>query len=243
MEKGRKLILIIDTDIERAEQIKTLVRQVNRSCEIRITNDYAEAYSLILRYEVVFVFLDLEPEQAASAAVKFIDNLRKNEQYQLLPVVGMAKTEMLRKKAYAKWNCVKYLMPPIDEEMVRELLIRILAKEAEQNENSMFLVRKDNVRYVIHIKDFIYAESFDRNLHIYVQNEPIIFIAQKSIEYILELANSKCLLRCSRGTLVNCMHIDTVDIDKRQIILKNGIELKIGGCYIDEIREWQTAWR
>lgn len=61
-------------------------------------------------------------------------------------------------------------------------------------------------------------------------------VSQKPIEYIIGLARSKELFRCARGILVNRRYIDEVDITNKRIRLENGICLKIGMGYVENVK-------
>ena len=104
------------------------------------------------------------------------------------------------------------------------------------NEEPYFLVRKDNIRYIIRLKEMIYAESCKRTLHIHMEDGFVFAIAQKPIEYIIGQTGLDELFRCSRGILVNRRYVKEVDITNKRIRLENGTMLKIGTSYIENVK-------
>lgn len=104
------------------------------------------------------------------------------------------------------------------------------------NEEPFFLLRKNNIRYIIRISEMVYVESYKRALHVHMMDGNVIEIAQKPIEYIIGLARSKALIRCGRGILVNRRYIDKVDITNKKILLEDGTYLKIGMGYVESVQ-------
>ena len=95
-----------------------------------------------------------------------------------------------------------------------------------------FLLRIDNIRYVIRVEDFLYAKSSNRALHVHLRDGREFVVSQKPIEYILQQVKTERLFRCARGVLVNREYITEVDIKHRKIHLVNGEWLEIGSRYV-----------
>ena len=110
------------------------------------------------------------------------------------------------------------------------------------NEEPYFLLRKNNVRYVIRVKEVMYVESYGRFLHVHMIDGSVFEVAQKPIEYIVEQARSKELFRCGRGILVNRRYIGEVDITNKRILMSNGACLKIGMCYVESMKALKNVW-
>ena len=104
------------------------------------------------------------------------------------------------------------------------------------NEEPYFLLRKNNVRYVIRVEEMMYVESYERFLYVHMFDSSVIEVAQKPIEYIIEQARSKELFRCGRGILVNRRYIDEVDITNKRILMSDGTCLKIGVSYVESMK-------
>ncbi len=96
-----------------------------------------------------------------------------------------------------------------------------------------FLLRIDNIRYVIRVEDFLYAKSSNRALHVHLRDGRELRVSQKPIEYILQQVKTDKLFRCARGVLVNREYITEIDIRHRKIHLANGEWLEIGSRYMD----------
>lgn len=96
-----------------------------------------------------------------------------------------------------------------------------------------FLLRIDNIRYVIRVEDLLYAKSSNRTLHVHLRDGREFRVSQKPIEYILQQVKTDKLFRCARGVLVNREYINEIDIEHRKLLITNGEWLEIGSRYID----------
>lgn len=96
-----------------------------------------------------------------------------------------------------------------------------------------FLLRIDNIRYVIRVEDLLYAKSSNRALHVCLRDGREFRVSQKPIEYILQQVKTDKLFRCARGVLVNREYINEIDIEHRKLLITNGEWLEIGSRYID----------
>ena len=108
---------------------------------------------------------------------------------------------------------------------------RVISRLADLDNE--FLLRIDNIRYVIRVEEFLYAKSTNRTLHVHLRDGRIFTVSQKPIEYILKQVNTDKLLRCIRGVLVNSQYITKIDIEHRKLLLANGEWLEIGSWYIN----------
>jgi len=111
----------------------------------------------------------------------------------------------------------------------KEGIMTELAKGEEE-----FLLRLDNIRYVIRVDDFLYAKSSKRVLHIVLCDGREFLISQKPIWYILQQVDTDKLMRCGRGVLVNREYIEAVDMKRRKLLLLNGEWLGIGSQYLKQ---------
>lgn len=96
-----------------------------------------------------------------------------------------------------------------------------------------FLLRIDNIRYVIREEDFLYAKSGNRMLQVRMRDGNEFLVRQKPIRFILEQINTKQIIRCARGVLVNCGYIKKIDEESRQLCLVSGEKLTIGSGYLE----------
>ena len=96
-----------------------------------------------------------------------------------------------------------------------------------------FLLRIDNIRYVVRVEDLLYAKSSDRALHVHLRDGRGLKVSQKPIEYILQQVKTDKLVRCARGVLVNRECIAEMDSKHRKLRLANGEWLEIGSRYVN----------
>lgn len=111
---------------------------------------------------------------------------------------------------------------------------KILAGLADRDDE--FILRIDNIRYVIRVEEFLYAKSSKRTLHVFLRDGRELRVSQKPIEYILQQVDTDRLIRCVRGVVVNREDITKIDLKKQKLLLNNGEWLDIGKQYIGDIK-------
>lgn len=240
---NNKLIVIVETDQVQIEKIEKLIREVNRKADIVTTGNILDAYKLVRKRTVSLLITGLElnaSHRNEYPGIRLIRQIRKHILYQFLPVIALSLSEDQKEHLYTDLNCVGYFTKPIDEIPFKNLVERMLSHEEMPDEENVFSVQRHNVRYVIRVKDLMYVESYGRALHIHMQDGSVFEISQKPIHYIIKEAKSKSLIRCARGTLVNMEYIFKVNIPFRYILLDNDEDIKIGGSYVNKVKE---AWK
>ena len=96
-----------------------------------------------------------------------------------------------------------------------------------------FLLRIDNIRYVIRVEEFLYAKSSDRTLRVHLRDGRELRVSQKPVEYILQQVKTDKLFRCARGVIVNSEYIVEIDRKHRKLRLANGKWLEMGSRYLN----------
>ncbi len=97
-----------------------------------------------------------------------------------------------------------------------------------------FLLRIDNIRYIIRVEEFLYAKSSDRTLRVHLRDGRKFVVSQKPIEYILKQVNTDKLVRCNRGVLVNRQYVTKINIEHRKIRIINGEWLEVAKGHIEK---------
>lgn len=241
MEKN-KLIVIVDTNQDQIEKMKTMIREVNRRADIITTDSILEGYKMVRKRTVSLLITSLELNAVRRneyPGIRLIRQIRKHARYQFLPIVALSLSEDQQEYLYGDLNCVGYFTNPINERLFKNLVERMLRYEEIPDEENVFSARKHNIRYVVRVKDLMYVECYDRALHIHVQDGSVFEVSQKPIHYIIKEARSKSLLRCARGTLVNMDHIYKINFYGHRIILDDDTEIRIGGRFLKKVKE---AW-
>lgn len=108
---------------------------------------------------------------------------------------------------------------------------RIMTRLADADDE--FLLRLDNIRYIIRVDDFMYAKSCNRVLHIFLWDGKEFQLTQKPIEFIRQQVRTDKLVRCARGVLVNKEYVKEIDRKKRKLLLTNGKQVDVGEKYLN----------
>ena len=235
-----KTIVIVENNQKIAEQLVMLIKKVSSKAEILLANNIFDGYRLIRRETVSLLITDIElgwisPNEYPG--IRLISQLRKYAMYQYLPIIALTESEMHKEYLYEEMNCVGCFSKTISEDSFLKVVERILSSEEITESNAAFCVRKNNVYYRIPMDEFVYAESFERTLHIHLSSGEVLEVSQKPIQYITRQIKSKELMWCARGLLVNKKYIVGLDRSSKSVILRDGSSLRIGKAYISNVKE------
>lgn len=239
MDTGKKRIIILVKNGERAIQIKQLIKATVENVDILIANDTDTAYKITRKTQVTLLISELDPdgENGISSVEQMLLKIRSHELTRFLPVILLHPTNEYRTRAFCDWNCVGYFTYPLCEtdfiDKVKKTASAVLADESDNS----FVIRRHNVRYPIKVKELVCVKFFDRALHLYMCTGEVFVVEQKPIQMIIEMAKARGVVRCGRGMLVNLMHVEEMDFAAKEIRLRNGEKLKLGETYERELKE------
>ena len=123
-------ILIIDDDQFTRELIKTILKQVP-NIKIYQAKDGIEALTFINELSLDMILLDLYMPQMDGG--EFIETIRKNSQFQSLPIV-LITTDRLSKNELSKIGADYYLTKPFDFHTFLESIYSFFEQEVHSNE-------------------------------------------------------------------------------------------------------------
>lgn len=91
--------------------------------------------------------------------------------------------------------------------------------------------------YPIKCEKIIYAQADNRAISIYLLDDKSYTLRYRSMTRLLEEADCRYLLRCSRSTAVNINYIKSIDITSRYITMITGDMIDIGITYVDRVKK------
>lgn len=257
MSEERKLVVILEEDIELALQLKKYIREVNRKTDIFITGNVLEAYKVMRTKAAALLIADLERKdqnRKENPVIRLILQLRKYEMYLFMPIIVLDFSDNYRLYAFRDWHCVGHFVKPVLEDKFKELVHRMLTAIVADEQENFFVVRRHNVRYFVEVKDLMYVQYFNRALHLYMNSGDVLKVDQKPLRMVLEEAKARAIMQCNRNTLVNLRHVEQMDFEEMTITLKSGTVFRIGSTFekricdawltIDEqIKENEEKWK
>lgn len=231
----KKSVLIIEDDISQQGMLKQLVLATGRDVEVYTADNITEAYRLLVEktMDVFLVDIILDTKKPTdTSGIKLVEKLRRIQKYMFTPVIFVTSLEDPTLYAYRSLNCFGYIEKPFDPARIAELLEKALNFTTEREKEISLSFRKDGVLYPVKVKDVIYMESFRHTMYIHLANKTVLEIPYVTCRKVLLDADTDCLVRCKRGTLINKEYVQGVDIPNRYLILKDGLgTVEIGTKY------------
>ena len=231
-------------DYDLAVQLKNYVKEARPRTDIFVTGNVVDAYKVIRRKKVALLIADIElgmKNRNENRVIRMILEFRKYAMFLFLPIIVLDSSDRYRLYAFRDWHCVGHYVKPVKREHFMELVKRILTAVVADEQENTFLVRHDNIRYPIMVKELMYVKFFNRVLHLYLKSGKVVMVNQKPVQMVLQEARAKCLIRCSRGVLVNLNFVERMDFEGKWMTLKNGTVLPIGKSYAKRLYEvWVT---
>ena len=158
--------------------------------------------------------------------------IRTIPKYMFTPVIFITSLEDTTKYTYTDLNCLGYVEKPFSPESVKQLVKKALyfSTDKEPEKEAVHCFRKDGILFPIKIRNILYIESINHVVNIHLKEGGSLTIPYVSCKQLLEDINAKCLVQCSRDTIVNKEYIQNIDLTNRYISLydqKDKIEIGI----------------
>lgn len=226
-----KKILIIEDELENALLIKKVVEEISDNLSISIADNVDRAYSTAIQNSVdvfvVDIVLDVSTPGDASG-IKFARDMRKLQQYKFTPIIFLTSLHDPEIYAYRELHCYGYVEKPFDPEEVKKLVTDALEYEAPIQEEKVIFFKKEGVFYPIKPSMIVYLQSTKHKLFIHLSDETMLTVNYFSCRQIIDEAQSKELLQCSRSTIVNRNFVRSIDYANDVIVMKGNERIEIG---------------
>ena len=120
-----------------------------------------------------------------------------------------------------KTNAFQFLVKPVKKDFFDEEFKRAISKY--QNEHQKYVIRLKSGVTMLEVNDIIYIESSNREMYIYTKDRKHTKPGKIGDEE--DVLTNYGFVRCHQGFLVNMKYI--LDIEKNNLILKNGIKIML----------------
>lgn len=186
----------------------------------------AESFLFTYSENKNFDVLLLDIQMGAMDGVQLAKKIRlENKDLQIIFITGFSE---FMSEGY-EVSALHYLMKPVREEKLFEVLSRATGAISKQ-EQSLMLTTTDGVNIRILIDDIVFVEVFDHLLEINMMNGKIeVKMSLSSLESML----TDRFIRCHRGCSVNLQHIKK--ITKTAVTLDCGKELPLSRRLYTEV--------
>lgn len=218
-----KSVLIIEDDIEQLNILKQLVLAGDRNAEVYTADNAAQAYRYLMEktMDVFLIDIVLDTNRPGdTSGIRLAEKLRKIPKYMFTPIIFVTALEDPSMYAYTDLNCMGYIEKPYEPERVVKLVEKALNYTTAREKEISLTFRKDGILYPVKLKEIVYMESMNHVMHVHLLSGAVLEIPYKTCKQVLLETDSKCLMQCSRSTLVNKEYVLSIDIPNRFLTLK-----------------------
>ena len=237
----KRNVLIIDNNAEHVDRISKLALEVTKDIEIYVAYNLADAYKLLMEITIDVFVLDtsldrIQPDD--TSGIGLIEKVRKIPKYVLTPVIFITMESDPELYAYRELNCIGYIIKPVSATEFKKIFIRAVLNRTRRESDKMMVIRQGGLLYPLKVSDIVYTENIEHVLYIHLKDGTIHYVPYKSCSKFLMEADVDCFIHCSRGVLVNRIWVQSINLGKNIIHLKNDMgNLIIGRTYKKTVRD------
>lgn len=231
----QKILILEDNDIQRYA-LAALIQKSYPNIEVFQSSDISTAYSIALANHIDLFLLDVILTSRSpndSSGYIFAKKIRTLDEYTLTPIVFTTTLNELMVQAFRSIHCYDYLVKPIRESELKEILYNTLIKGSHHElQNKKVTLRSKGTIYSILLQDILYVETRLRKLYVYTIEETLEF-PYMSLANVLALLNDNRFTQCHRAIIVNKDYVERVHTINRTIQLRGTHDIiDIGAQYL-----------
>lgn len=206
-------IAVCDDD----EQMRETLRELILSCIKAEIHLFAEGEALLKsKIDFDMILLDVCMEESGGHRMNGIETARKIREKSNAVIIFISALKEYVFEAYDV-EAFHYLLKPVDESKLRQVLAKAAAKVEEQRSMEPLTIKMNGVCKRVPIEDIFYAENDRRKIILHTRNGNDSFYGK--MEDLEQRLGSR-FFRSHRGYLV---HLEEVEgYDHTNIFLKNG---------------------
>lgn len=238
-----KKILILEDNYKSAHTIEEALYKIDVELKVFLVQDIKEAYTAVMNNQIDAFIIDIvldTKKPGDTSGVKFVQDIRKMNQYQFSPVIFVTSLEDPEYYAYRELHCYAYIEKPYDVIQIQNLVKEALRFQAQTEEKVLYF-RKDGILYPVNCKEVVFAESTNHKMCFHFANTTQLTIFYKTCKQFLEEAATSDFVQCNKGTVVNKSYVSNIDITNNVITMKDQSKISIGQAYkkrIVEVFKW-----
>lgn len=236
-----KKVLILEDNLITREHIKALVNEIDIKTMIFTFEHTSDAYHCALENTVDLFIVDVILDTGRpgdSSGLRFIDSIRRIENYVFTPVLFVTSLEDSRLYTYEELHCYRFFEKPFDAKELQDEVRHCLKFSNRKQEKKKLYFRKEGVVLSIKQENIVYVESRNHLMQIHLKNEEALTIPYITLKRFLTEADSQDFIQCSRSTVVNLEYIRNIDFSNGIIRLHHSKQsVEIGIMYKKKIRE------
>lgn len=236
-----KKVLILEDNLTMNDYLQKIVAEIDIKQHVFAFSDIKDAYQCALEKRIDLFVIDIILDTSVpgdSSGLKFVDRIRKIENYKFTPVIFVTSLEDAKLYTYERLHCYSFIEKPFEPQRLKELVRECLYFSNDIEIRKTLYFRKDGIILAVDREDIVYAESINHIMNIHTKQGDILKIPYITLRRLVEEADSADFMQCSRNTIVNKSYIANVDIPNQIIQLKGGLgKVEIGIMYKKQLKE------
>jgi DNA-binding LytR/AlgR family response regulator len=157
------------------------------------------------------------------------------ESFVAKPIIFLANDEGGKLYAYEQFNCVDYILKPVDKMPFLKAVDKALIFSEKTFLKIPKYVKSNSVYRSFYLDDIMYIDVYNRDVYFHEIDGHIIRIGNAHLNYYVEEAKKDGFIRIRRDIMVNTKYISNVDFNSKSLIIADGTELGIGSAYKGEL--------
>ena len=184
-----------------------------------------EAYECMKHRTISLFMVDimLDQKECNREGYRFIQEIRKSEEYRHVPVIFVTGLEEPRAQAYKDLHCFGYIQKPYDVNEIHRMVKKCLTYNPVEAKARLHL-KNDGIHVLFDTDQVVYVRITGKNLSVKVHGKPLAQYAYLTMKEIMEQLKSEPMIMCGKGLLVNGKYMDYLDQKERKLYLKDEAE-------------------
>lgn len=212
-----KKVLIIEDSRAEVEALIKVVKRVDAKAEVITAGNIGAAMEYAVTNSISLFIVDIvlvPSKKMDTSGIDFVETIRNMPQYKYIPVIFVSSLNDSKMYAYQDLHCYSYIQKPLFysevEPVVKDALELSRFMSDDKKDEKPLNLKQDNVLYVIQKRDIIYASSKAGKMTIVTEREKFVFF-YLTCKDLMEKLESDDFIQCSRSTIVNRKHINSID--------------------------------
>lgn len=189
--------------------LRQWIKQEVLSCEITVFRKPLEILESGKHFAILFLEADGQERHSFHVAETV-----KRQSGTLVILIGSDKEQVF--DAF-EVEAFYYLLKPLEEEKVKQVLLRAVKKKREWKDKEPLIIRVNRSYYHIRKEQILYIENLGRKVVLHMKSKEIAYYAK--MNELEEVLGSR-FFRCHRGYFVNFAAVKSYEAGS--ILLKNG---------------------
>lgn len=231
--------MIIEDNKEILGALSKIAIMVQPDATVATFSSIDGAYEAALKttFDLFLIDISLKTDVPGdTSGIQFARTMREVKRYEFTPIVFITSMEDYELHAYSKIHSYSYIEKPFDVEYVKETIRNALRFPCNSEKEKTLYLAKDQILYALKCSEIVYAESINHKIHFHKTDGTELVIPYKTIKNILEEADDRDLVQCSRKMIYNEKYVEYKDKINHYIKMK-GVDrlLEIGRTFWNKV--------